>query len=335
MKNQLIRSTLTLSLSAALAACGGGGGGGGSGSSSGSAAPASGASTPTSAQTSSSANVATPQYASSSFQSAVFTQLNAYRNQCGANALTENTTLDAAAQSHSAYMAANSTVDDNEKQGATGFTGVTYADRNVAKGYPANIGTLGDSDTYYTVPALTEQGYGQAVVAAWLGGVYHSQIAVAPYQNVGIGESETTYNGAPQIWADITLTSPQTTTSTALVTFPCQGVTGVPFSDAGEIPAPPNTGAAWGTPVAIAGRVGDAIVLQSASMTGGTSGSPITLNVLDSTKDTTGFFTSNEAVVYPSSPLQPNMTYTVTINGTDNGTPFTRTFSFTTGSSAA
>ncbi|POP04391.1 serine protease, partial [Salmonella enterica subsp. enterica serovar Heidelberg] len=36
-------------------------------------------------------------------------------------------------------------------------------------------------------------------------------------------------------------------------------------------------------------------------------------------------------VAYPTAPLQPNTPYTVNLSGTINGTPFTRSFTFTTG----
>ncbi len=78
-----------------VAACGGGGGGG-----SNAAAPATPASTPLT-------NLTSPQYAADSAQLAALTVLNQQRQQCGFEALQENTTLDQAAQAHAQYMGLN------------------------------------------------------------------------------------------------------------------------------------------------------------------------------------------------------------------------------------
>ena len=42
-------------------------------------------------------------------------------------------------------------------------------------------------------------------------------------------------------------------------------------------------------------------------------------------------YMANSATVGADAPLQPNTQYEVVINGTNNGTPFTRQFTFTTG----
>lgn len=82
-----------LSLTSLLAACGGGGGG--------STAPTSSTtSTAASSTIPAGTTQATPTYAAGSAQLAMFTTINAYRQQCGFPALQQNTLLDQAAQNH-------------------------------------------------------------------------------------------------------------------------------------------------------------------------------------------------------------------------------------------
>ncbi|MFM0027493.1 CAP domain-containing protein [Paraburkholderia madseniana] len=311
-----------------VAACGGGGGGS-SGSSTG-AAPATGASAPASS-TATSSNVTTPQYAAGSAELAAFTLLNQERQQCGFPALVENTQEDLAALNHAKYMSSNGgLVTDTEVAGNTGFTGVTYANRATAVGYPSNVYVGGVSAGYYTNATLTNTQYGQNLVYAWLSGVYHIGIASWPVTSAGVGVNQITFNGYPQIQGSMIVANLQPMTTSGPLTFPCQGTTGIAYEGGGETPTPPNTSGAFGTPVSVTGNPSDTIVLTSGTMTPA-SGPVITLNVLNSASDPNKLLPAFEGVAYPTSPLSPNTTYTVSINGTYNGTAFSRNFTFTTG----
>jgi hypothetical protein len=328
-------TTLAIAALLALAACGGGGGSGGGSSSTGAAAPASGASTPSTTSSAISANVSTPQYAASSAQLAAFNLLNTERQQCGFPALVENTQLDTAAANHAKYMSLNGgAITDTEVSGNAGFTGTTYAARATFAGYPgASVYVGGVSAGFYTNATLTETQYGQNLVYAWLSGVYHIAIAAWPVTQVGVGESEITFNGFPQVQGSLTIANLQPMTTSGPLTFPCQGTTGIAYSGNGETPVPPNTSGAFGAPVAVTGNPTDTIVLTSGTMTS-TSGPVINLNLLDSANDPNKELPTFEAVAYSSTPLTANTTYTVAIAGTDNGTAFSRTFTFTTGNIA-
>jgi hypothetical protein len=327
---QTARTTFAIAALLALAACGGGGGGGSSGT--GAAAPASGASTPSTTSTATSANVSTPQYAAGTAQLAAFNLLNQERQQCGFPALVENTQLDSAASAHAQYMGENGgTVTDTEVSGNTGFTGETYVARAAHFGYPQTVYVGGVSAGYYTNATLTNAQYGQNLVYEWLGGVYHIAIAVWPVTSVGVGINQTIFSGFPEIQGSLTIANMQPMTTSGPLTFPCQGVTGIAYEEGGESPTPPNTSGAFGTPVAVAGNATDTVVLQSGTMTD-TSSNVINLQVLNSSNDPNKLLPANEAVAYPAAPLAPNTTYTVSLTGTYNGTPFSRSFSFTTGS---
>jgi uncharacterized protein YkwD len=334
--NKLLNEVLTLGViaaSVALSACGGGGGG-----SSGPASPATTASAPPAASSpgsttsATSANVSTPQYAAASAQLALFQTVNQYRQQCGFGELTENTTLDTATSNHASYLGLNATVTDTETAGNPGFTGVTWADRAVAAGYPQGVTVVGASAAdNYTQTTLTETQYGQELANEWLGGVYHVGIEILPATEIGIGVYQMTYQGYPEVWGALSLGNFNAAAlNNGPLTFPCQGTTGVPYEEISESPTPPNTSGPWGTPIAVAGNLGDTLVLASGTMTG-PSGPVVNLQLLDSANDPNKSLPAYEGVAYPTTPLQPNTTYSVTITGTDNGTAFSRSFTFTTG----
>ncbi|MCE4547643.1 MULTISPECIES: CAP domain-containing protein [unclassified Caballeronia] len=324
IQNNFKLSMAAIAASLLVAACGGGGG---RSSDASPAAPASGASTPA---TTTPANLTTPQYPADSFHLAAFNLLNQQRQQCGFPALQENTVLDQSVAAHAQYQATNNIVSDTETAGASGFTGVSYADRAAHFGFPQNAPIGGVSGGLYTNATWTEAHYGQQAIYGLISGVYHSMIAVAPMNTVGIGKVATTYNGFPQEWYSLALANYQQITTNAPLTFPCQGTTGVANDSFGEMPTPPATSGHWGTPVAVAGNPDDTIVMQSATMTDSAS-HVIALQVLDSATDPNKILPRWMGVAYPATPLSPNAQYTVSLTGTINGVAFSRTFTFTTG----
>ncbi|WP_309249526.1 CAP domain-containing protein [Paraburkholderia sp. CNPSo 3272] len=277
--------------------------------------------------------MSTPQYASASAQQAIFDQINTQRQACGFPALTENTLLDQASQAHADYIGKNGgTITDDEVSGNPGFSGATYADRATHVGYPASsVVTAGESAGYYTNATLSEAAYGANIATAWSSGVYHVAAFVWPVTQIGVGWNETTYNGFPEAHGVITVTNLQPMSGSLPTMFPCEGATGVPYKVVGETPAAPNTSGAWGPAVALGANSGDTIALTSATLTD-TSGNVINLQLLNSTNDPNKLIQAFEAVAYPATPLSPNTKYSAVVSGTINGTPFTRTRTFTTGS---
>lgn len=331
----LVRIAIAASVVVLLAACGGGSGGGSSSPATSADSP-SGASAPNGASsaTATNGNLSTPQYASGSIQDALFNSLNLYRQQCGFPALVENTNLDASAANHVQYMAANNTTSDTETSGNTGFTGTTYAARAVAGGFPQSaVGGIGGVGAgFFTNSPMTNAATATQLLNEWLGGVYHSFIAVGPANEVGIGISNATTSTTQQVWGTLTLWSGQASTGNGPLTWPCQGATNVPYHGLAENPTPPNTSGAWGTPLVVAGvTLTDTIVMQSGVVTD-SNGNITTLQVLDSASDPNKVLPSWEGVAYSTSPLTASTTYTAVLTGTDNGTAFTRTFTFKTGS---
>ncbi len=336
MTNKLSLLAIAAASALALTACGGGGDGGSS-----STAGSSGGTTTTPAQTVT-GTVATPQYGGTSAQLAAFTTLNQYRTQCGFPALQENTVLDQSAAAHAKYMGLNNTITDFEVSTNPGYTGVTQADRAAAAGFPVTQnGTGGNAGHTATAGTMTDAQYGQDMLNALLAGVYHSAGLMYPVNTIGIGTytTQSTTSGITYStqWGSFVLLNPQSQPlSQTPITFPCNGVTGVPYMSTGENPTPPNVSAGgWGTPVVLMGNSSDVIVLQSATMSPTASSSTvISLQLLDSGRDPNKWIQPYMAVAYPASPLSPNTAYSVSINGTVNGAPFSRNFTFTTGNVA-
>jgi hypothetical protein len=154
----------------------------------------------------------------------------------------------------------------------------------------------------------------------------------APYN--GYTGNLAIYNGYPIIQSSISIANFQALSGSLPLTYPCQGVNGTPYAGGGEIPAPPNTSGNFGTSISVTGNSTDVVVLQTAILTD-SSGDNVPLNILNSTTDPNKLLPAFEGVAYPTSPLTPNMTYTVNLTGTYNGTPFTRAFTFTTGNTVA
>jgi hypothetical protein len=331
MKNfNMALSAVAIASSLVLSACGGGGGG-----SSDASAPA-----PAPAAQTVTGTLSTPQYAANSAKSAIFTTLNNYRQQCGFPALQENTVLDQATQAHAQYDGLNNTVTDTETSGNPGYTGATYIDRAVAAGFPATATGWGVSGNYATTTSsFNAQQAGTSDANEYLSGVYHVGAVMYPSNIVGIGEYETSINSGSTpftaSWDSLSLLNTQTQTLSSVTTFPCEGVTGVPYGGIAETPTAPNVSAnGWGTPVFLMRNVTDTIVLQTGTMTD-TASNVINLNVLDSANDPNHELAPYQGVAYATNPLTPNMKYTVAITGTINGQPFSSTFSFTTGTGLA
>ncbi|RKP43390.1 CAP domain-containing protein [Trinickia fusca] len=274
-------------------------------------------------------NLTTPQYAAGSARLAAFNLLNQQRQQCGFPAFQDNAYLDQAANAHARYEQSADEPSDTEVFGRPGFTGQTYADRAVHFGFPSGL-DVGGVGAGFTDRSTTEALYGQALVYAWLSGVYHLPPLMEPATDVGVGEVDSTSGGTATVWGSMSFANLQSMTTNSPLTFPCQGTTGVAFEGVTENPKPPDTSGLWGTPIGVMGNPTDTIVLRSGTVTD-MLGHIITLRLLYSANDPNKELQSYAAVAYPPMPLSPNTQYMVSITGVVNGVAFSRSFSFTTG----
>ena len=320
---------IAISSAIVLSACGGGSGGG-----SASSTPATSptpAMSPTSTATAQ-ANVGTlssPEYATGSNELAAFQQLNQMRQECGFPALSDNSLLDKATQNHRNYMIANNSWSHYETQGNTDFTGYAPSDRGTAVGYPwAEYGE--------TIGAGLN---GAGAIIALASVPYHAAGLFYDYAEVGMAWG-TMSSGENLLVADYgneTVSPAAPLYSNGPLTYPCSGLTYVQRENLAAEDTPPyingspanNVPGSWGTPIVIEGNVTDTILLNSVSVSGPNGAVPVSF--YDSSDDPQHVLIQSEAFAIPNAPLAATTTYSVVASGTINGTPFTRSFSFTTG----
>lgn len=318
------RFTLAVLTAAVLTACGGGGGGG-------TTAPV--AATPPPTVSTAASLITTVGPATYNGEQAVaFNLLNAERGRCGFGLLSQNAQLDKAAAAHANYSKVNQVFSHDETTGLPGFTGTTPTARGAAQGYAGQVGeVMASGDGNYATRSL-------------LSGPYHMRALLDGYRDVGIGMLESNVPGFPYFVADLgtqTGFGVQQLGSSDVVTYPCDGTAGVNFQLRGEVPNPiPGRDLASnpiGTPVLIKVRDGNTLVITNAGMINVATGAPVALRApVGAANDPNAgggvaYFKPSEAYIAPDAPLTRGTAYQVTITGTNNGTAFSRTFSFTTG----
>lgn len=328
---------------AALTACGGGGGadtagtGGGKANSVGSATYA-GSSLVTSVPP------ATYSAVTQTEEQAAFTYLNAERSHCGFGVLAHNRELDATAQGHSDWQLRNDTQAHYQVLGTPGFTGVTPMDRATAAGFGAGtsygvgeviMGRTGDN---------TKLNFGVFSVRGLLNAPYHEAGLLAGTREVGISVRNggdiglmsgtrvvTTINTAFRFPQGMQLMS-----SSDIQTYPCEGSTGIDRMMQGETPNPVPGRDLYAKPLGssiyIGVRYGQTLSIANASMVKASTGAAVQLRApMTATNDPHGHINGHEALVSADAPLAPNTPYLVTINGSNNGITFSRSFTFVTG----
>lgn len=291
-------------------------------------------------------------YPADSEEQAAYALLNAERGRCGFGLLAANPALSAAARAHADYLIINrlSTHLENATQFPEGFTGATPEARVKAQGY-ADLGAVTDEFAMFISNGgnLPKRGYGALGVRGLLNAPYHLNGLMSGYRDVGfaVRSNEDTGKGLQAVIVQINAAhtasaGPQRLGVSDVQTYPCEGTTGVNRQLTNETPNPvPGrdlSTAPLGTSVYIAVREGNRLAVTSAAMTRATTGETVALRrpVTSSTDPygpcQSGCFGPHQAYVAPDAPLLSNTAYTVMLAGTNNGTPFSRTFNFSTGS---
>ncbi len=283
--------------------CGGGGGGG---SNNNAEAPVSGTCT-------------TP--AGVSTDAAAAHQLvNSVRRAMGIDCATMVPEINLAAQRHSEYYAAHKgtscTVSPhNEVSTCSLFTGTNFWDRMNAAGYSG-------SPAFECMHFL---GNGAQAVQGWIDSVWHRTPILSPWvRDLGYGKA----TGCDTMDFGVGISTP----STVIAMYPYDGQVGVPRSfdgrTEGPTPSEPPTGWPSGYPIHF--------YIRSATVTNhtlavepvGTALAHVWL--APGTPEAMGLL-SDEFVMYSHSPLAAQTTYRVTVQGTHSGSPFTRSWTFSTG----
>ena len=247
--------------------------------------------------------------------------VNRNRLACGFGALTQNTKLDAASNAHAAYIQANGRVTTHDEvRGQPGFTGVSPSDRTAAAGY---AGTTSEGISLQGVTLVIS---GSAMASGLLVAPYHAIDMLTGWRDVGLATASNDLIISYGVASGVALQ-----TAAGVRTWPCDGMTGVPFGSGGEIPNPFPTRPAdfnWGTPIIVVGS--GALRISSATITGPSGPAPLAAVYADGqTVDPNGRCKGSVACVIPEI-LAQTTKYDVAVTGTLDGVAFERKFSFTT-----
>ena len=288
-----------------------------------------------------------PSYSAGSEELAAYNHFNGARVNCGFGALTQKSAVDTAAINHSNWVITNGKVSHVETTGSPGFTGINPSDRGVFAGY-GKIDTFQFSEVISARFYVEKTGYGVRMAKNLLNAPYHLNAMMRGYRDVGTAIAVVKAPVSSRDWTvlafnlgNTNVAGPQSLASDEVGTYPCEGTTGVNIGATTELPSPVPGRDMDSNPIGLSFYVGvrdgNTITVTSAVVTNLSTGNPEKIgNVLTRKTDPNGqsgntYFESNQAVVFTDKPASPNTKYSVVINGTNNDKPFTRNFSFTTG----
>lgn len=327
------RTSLSSAIAAlALAACGGGGG---------DTAPPPQATQPP-ASPSLVTSVPDPTYSVASPERVAFETLNGFRGHCGFGLLRQDPRLDVSAKMYPTYVLRGAEVGDHSwfetphimQPGKPGYTASTPEGRAALAGFPTNQFT-GESFAGIGSDASPAE-KARVNIGMLASTVYHGVHMFGPNTLVGIGQDEgmsTQYLAVHTgVGSDFRGQSPA-----GLVTFPCQGSTGVRGRVEGEWPDPIAglaASAGWtypfGTPVFLMAPTDQTLVVSSYTIAPTAGGPPVEAALLNKATDPHQRLRSWEVFILPRYPLVNGASYSVQVSGTLDGKPFATAFQFTT-----
>ena len=301
-----------------LAACGGGGGGDSGSATVSTATPGPQLIQETGAP-SMTGNIATDGY----------TWINYRRSQVGLAVLTRNSLIDTAAQGHSDYLKANSTVSHDQVAGKTGFTGTTLADRFVKAGYTLN---RSNSYAYGEVIAGAANNSGFYLAEELITAIYHRFAIFEPvFKEAGAGAAMGA-NGYAYFTTDFAANNGYGPGLAAgqIATYPVSGQLRVAtsFSSDNEEPDPVPNQDIVGYPISVHANIYDMLGVTAFTVRQRGATSDLTVRLLEHATDTQT--PAAGAAIIPLAPLTANTTYDVSFSGRLNGANITRSWSFTT-----
>ena len=255
--------------------------------------------------------------------------INYRRSQVGLAMLARNSLIDTAAQGHSDYLKANSTVSHDQVAGKTGFTGATLADRFVKAGYTVN---RSNSYAYGEVIAGAANNSGFYLAEELITAIYHRFAIFEPiFKEAGAGAAMGN-NGYAYFTTDFAANNGYGPGLAAgqVVTYPVSGQLRVAtsFSSDNEEPDPVPNQDIVGYPVSVHANIYDMLGVTAFTMRQRGAASDLAVRLLEHATDTQT--PASGAAIIPLTPLLANTTYDVSFSGRLNGASVTRNWSFTT-----
>ena len=283
---------------------------------------------------------AAPAYSAGSEETNTLMLLNQERGHCGFGLLKQNAKLDQSAAAHAAYLVQNSLLHGHREDPALpGFTGRNETERAAAVGYlhPVSAALATLSGPPVAASTLTSTGQVRGLLAA----PYHLLSMIESVSDVGVGNRKKVgTDGVERQALNITMGRVEGVNdldASQAYSYPCEGSTGVNAGLADETPSPiPSANLVqdfrtYGGPIAVKVRTGRVLVVTSAIVTPTTGGPAVAVQIVSQANTPRpDLMRASDAYVLPLSVLQPGTSYTVQLAGTNDGQPFSKSFSFTT-----
>jgi len=254
---------------------------------------------------------------------------NFRRQQAGLAVLARSSIMDRAALDHANYQQAHNVVTHAQTPGLAGYTGITAEARLGAVGYVFYGDAVADGEV---IAALaTRDGF--AAADSLLSAIYHRFTLLEPtFSEAGTGAA-TRPNGYTWLTINVVKNGAQAGTGKGrFITWPLaqqQNVRGRFFSDQ-ETPDPVPGRDEVGYPVSVHADMGATIKVRRFTIRPpGGPDLPVRLLTAEHDAETP----ASAAAIIPLSPLQTATTYDVLFEGTVDGVPASRSWSFSTRSS--
>lgn len=272
--------------------------------------------------------------------------LNAERQHCGFGEFNSDSLLALAASGHADYQIINNllTHDQDFDKYPNGFTGERPIDRVMSAGY-SDAAMVTDEVVRFT--GVTDRP-GISGVRYLLSAPYHLRGLMGPYRDAGIAVHYPSSASGNKFYVYVQMNmayryedGPQQIEPSEVLTYPCDGIVGVNRQLRNESPNPvPGRDLLknpLGTAIFVTARDGNTLTIDRASVTEVGTGLVVKLRLpVTSVTDPyagcyEGCFEPHQGYIIPDQPLKAMSSYKVLIEGLNNGLPFTKTFSFTTG----
>jgi uncharacterized protein YkwD len=314
------------------------------------------------------ATVSAPTYAAGSWQEFAFNYLNDRRSRCGFGKLAQDPALDKAAQSHSEYlsrlfeeMGSNfvPTLSMHEQiAGRPLYTGRWPWDRATAAGFTGEFVTEQIGLGYTTSDSATRLAHVHERMQSLLSAPYHMDMMISYTRLVGLGMRTYTpaENPSGEYRPEALVINPgwqrfRQSSTTDVLSYPCEGTTDVSEGLYGEVPDPTNgTGLTMpvGPAILVVSPYGTKLKITSASVApvsrldGAPLGALASFNldavapsgvlVLDADTDKANgmISTPERSFLMTHKPLEMGVTYRVELGFTVDGAAKTKVFSFST-----
>jgi uncharacterized protein YkwD len=254
--------------------------------------------------------------------------INYRRKQVGMSILTQNTTIDKAAQGHSDYQRTNNVITHDQTRGRTGFTGITVEDRLKSAGY-----SFGNPNAIGEVIAGSEKQTGFYMAEELITAIYHRFVIFEPvFQEIGSGSAANS-SGYAYFTANFVTNNgygPGIAAGT-LAGWPIDGQTGVPveFASDNEAPDPVPDLNLVGYPISVHTNLNRTLTVRSFTVRARNGNTNLSTRLLVQGQDAETTSPSVAAII-PLSPLVAKTVYDVAFSGAIDGTPVSKNWSFTT-----